>query len=228
MKFWPTFSEHTKNKERERCHNSLHFQYSVHWFRGTARKTGFRSQTGGLTRCALWWRCWYCSGRLRSDEPPDATSQSLFLSTSPWEQRHVGLNTRRQKATIVLLPSLLVLNCANKRWCERVYVCNTLLGWSLTPGVAAWSAPPVWWRQLPLQRRSPPPAGSSSSSRRQVEAIRNSFNVYFNVIVKSVTYTKSNGGLCTTVIPTHLVVQVYNLPLQTLTSFWQVKAPVFA
>lgn len=64
--------------------------------------------------------------------------------------------------------------------------------------------------------------------QRQVEAIRNSFNVYFNVIVKSVTYTKSNGALCTTAIPTHLVVQVYNSPLQTLTSFWQVKAPLFA
>lgn len=45
-----------------------------------------------------------------------------------------------------------------------VCVCLTLPGWSLTPGAAAWSAPPAWWTQLQQQRRSPPPAGRKSSN----------------------------------------------------------------
>ena len=42
--------------------------------------------------------------------------------------------------------------------CVCVCVCLTLQGWSLTPGAAAWSALPAWWKQLLLQRKSLPPA----------------------------------------------------------------------
>lgn len=103
------------------CLNSLHFLYSVHRFLGTARMTAYSP------RCQDSHGALFDHGADIVQVVSEATNRQTqhlnfcLCPLGPVNAKHDGLNTSRQTATTVVLPSLLLFELCVL---ELVSLCN--------------------------------------------------------------------------------------------------------